>query len=268
MSKTASGHLLLKALVLVILLFILSPLVVVIVSSFGEAAFLYFPPSSYSLRWYHEIFVLEGLGEALQTSLIISGIATPLSVILGTTSALAIARYSFLGKPVLIGVLLSPLVVPAIVIGIAMLQFFKTIDLISSLQAMTVAHVAITLPYMVRTVVASLEMEDQSVLEAATMLGANMFQSFVHVTLPTIKSSIFSGAIFVFIISFDNYAISLFLSDALTTTLPIKMLEYIETRTDPAIAALSSLLILLSAVLLLISIWIVGLKKVARLSGA
>ena len=100
------------------------------------------------------------------------------------------------------------------------------------------------------------------------MLGANMFQSFFHVTLPTIKSSIFSGAIFVFIISFDNYAISLFLSDALTTTLPIKMLEYIETRTDPAVAALSSLLILLSIVLLLISIWIVGLKKASRMSGA
>jgi putative spermidine/putrescine transport system permease protein len=267
MSKAGSRHILLKALVLVILLFILSPLVVVIVSSFGEAAFLYFPPSSYSFKWYREILELDGLGEALRTSLVISGVATPVSVILGTTSALALARYEFIGKGVLIGVLLSPLVVPAIVIGIAMLQFFKTIDLISSTQAMMVAHIAITLPYMVRTVVASLEMEDRSVLEAATMLGANMFQSFIYVTLPTIRSSIFSGAIFVFIISFDNYAISLFMSDALTTTLPIKMLEYIESRTDPTVAALSSLLIVLSALLLLISIWIVGLKKVSRLSG-
>ena len=144
-----------------ILLFVLSPLVVVVVSSFGAAAFLYFPPSAYSFKWYREILALDGLGEALQTSLLISGVATPVSVILGTTSALALARYSFIGKSVLIGILLSPLVVPAIVIGIAMLQFFKTIDMISSTQAMMVAHIAITLPYMVRTVVASLEMEDR-----------------------------------------------------------------------------------------------------------
>jgi putative spermidine/putrescine transport system permease protein len=267
MSRAAGRLYLLKLLVAAILLFILSPMIVVIISSFGAASFLYFPPHSYSIKWYYEIFELDGLGEALANSLLISGIATPVSIVLGTTSALAIARYKFAGKSALMAMLLSPLVVPAIVIGIAMLQFFRSIDGLSTLQAMIAAHVAITLPYMVRTVVASLEMEDESMLEAAKMLGANAFQSFAFVTLPTIKSSIFTGAIFVFIISFDNYAISMFLSDAGTTTLPIKMLEFIESRTDPAMAALASLLIAFSVILLCISTWAVGLKRVARMSG-
>jgi len=267
MSGPAGRLFLLKLLVAAILLFILSPLIVVIISSFGAASFLYFPPSSYSIRWYHEVFELDGLGDALGNSLLISGIATPLSIVLGTTSALALARYKFAGKSALTAMLLSPLVVPAIVVGIAMLQFFRSIDSLSTLQAMIIAHVAITLPYMVRTVVASLEMEDESMLEAARMLGANAFQSFVFITLPTIRSSVFTGAIFVFIISFDNYAISMFLSDASTTTLPIKMLEFIESRTDPAVAALSSLLIIFSVALLCISTWAVGLKRVARMSG-
>jgi len=257
----------LKVVVVVILLFILSPLVVVIISSFGNAAFLYFPPNSYSVRWYHKVFELDGLGDALRTSLLISGVATPVSVVLGTMSALALVRYSFRGKAAILAVLLSPLVVPAIVVGIAMLQCFRSIDALNSFQAMIIAHIAITLPYMVRTVLASLEMEDGAILEAARMLGAGPIQSFLHVTLPAIKSSLFSGAVFVFIISFDNYAISLFLSDASTTTLPIKMLEYIESRTDPAIAALSSLLIVFSVVLLCISTWAVGIKRVARMSG-
>jgi len=267
MSKVFGRQVALKVLVAAILLFILSPLIVVIICSFGSAAFLYFPPASYSLKWYHEVLALDGLQEALATSLLISGIATPSSVILGTCASLALVRYPFAGKSAVMAMLLSPLVVPAIVIGIAMLQFFRSIAVLDSVHAMTIAHVAITLPYMVRTVVASLEMEDRSALEAAKMLGANPLQSFFYVTLPAIKSSVFSGAVFVFIISFDNYAISLFLSDASTTTLPIKMLEYIETRTDPAIAALASLLIVFSVILLCISIWAVGIRRVARLSG-
>lgn len=230
----------LQLVVALILCFILSPLVVVVISSFGKAAFLHFPPQSYSWRWYTEVLSLDGLDTALMTSLQISGLATPISIVIGTCASLALARHNFTGKPFVVALLLSPLVVPGIVIGIAMLQFLRSMLVVTTFQGLLIAHIAITLPYMVRTVAASLEMEDNSALEAARMLGANGVQTFWYVTLPSIKSAMFAGGIFVFITSFDNYAISLFLSDASTTTLPIKMLEYIETRTDPAIAALSS----------------------------
>src|SRR5690606_40232559 len=111
------------------------------------------------------------------------------------------------------------------------------------------------------------EMEDVSLLEAAGVLRANGLQTFWHVTLPIIKSSVFTGAVFVFITSFDNYAISLFMSDASTMTLPIKMLEYIETRIDPTMAALSSMLIIFSVLVLVLSTWAVGLRRVAGIGA-
>lgn len=261
------GGFVFRSVVVLLLLFVLSPLFVIIIASFGEAAFLQFPPKRFSLQWYAEIPKLNGLGEALRVSLNLAVIVTPIVVVLGVSASLALARYQLIGRRFVMAFLLSPLVVPAVVIGIAMLQFFHTVNVVNTFGALIIAHVAITLPYMVRTVTASLEMEDVALLEAAKVLGANGLQTFFHVTLPIIKPSVFTGAVFVFITSFDNYAISLFMSDASTMTLPIKMLEYIETRIDPTVAALSSLLIVFAVLVLMVSTWLVGLRRIAGIGG-
>lgn len=261
------GALLFRGVIVLLLLFVLSPLLVIIIASFGEAAFLQFPPKGFSLKWYAEIPRLNGLADALSISLQLAGSVTPIVVVLGVAASLALARYQMFGGRMVMAFLLSPLVVPAVVIGIAMLQFFHTVNLVSTFGALMTAHVAITLPYMVRTVTASLEMEDVALLEAAKVLGATGLQTFFYVTLPIIKPSVFTGAVFVFITSFDNYAISLFMSDASTMTLPIKMLEYIETRIDPTVAALSSLLIVFAVLVLVVSTWLVGLRRIAGIGG-
>ena len=243
-------------------LFILAPLLVVVVVSFNREAATIFPPPSWSVRWYAHVFSVDLFVRSALTSAWLAVVATALSTPLGLAASLAIARGRFPGREAVQAFLLAPLVVPGVVVGIALLASFAAVGLRDAPLRLLASHVLITLPYSVRTILASLARLDPALEEAATTLGGSPARTFWHVTLPLIRPGIAAGTIFSFIISFDNVPVSLFLTDARTNTLPLAMMSYLEYNFDPSVAAISAMLIGLSVGASLLLEHLFGLKRV------
>src|SRR6266446_2105996 len=184
-----------------------------------------------------------------------------LALILGTAASLALARYTFPGRQWLNTFFMSPLIFPPIITGIALLQFFSTLGIRATFFTLMVGHTLITIPYVVRTVTASLQGLRSNVEEAARLLGANPWQTFWYITLPLIKPGLLAGGIFAFITSFDNYTISMWLKSAEETPLPLRIFFYIERIMDPSVAAVSGAMILFSIVLVIVTEKAVGLSR-------
>ena len=241
------------ALVLLIYAFMFLPVAVVVLASLNSEPYLSLPPQGLSLRWYAEVFSAEWL-PALRLSLVIAAVVAVAAALLGGLGAFAIARYRFAGRSALQAFLLSPLAVPAIVTGVAVLQFFTTVGLqgLLGLPALILAHIAIAVPFAVRMILISLFNFDIKLEQAAQNLGARPWQTFWHITLPLLKPGVFAGMTFAFVISFNNVPVSLFLVRPGTTTLPIKILNYLEYRLDPTLAAVNmvSLLVVLLIVVI------------------
>lgn len=233
--------------------FMLAPLVVVVGASFEPRELLRFPPHGISLHWYSMALQSSEFVSAARTSLIVAVLATLGGLLLGVPSAYALARYEFPMKNLISGVLNSPLLVPQLVIGVALLEILALLGITASVLTLTLGHILIALPYVVRTIYASILGLDPSVEEAASNLGANRAKIYVTVVLPIIRPALYSSVLFAFLISFDNAVISLFLVSARTTTLPIAMYTYVQYNLDPTIAAISSMLIGLSLLVLFIA---------------
>jgi putative spermidine/putrescine transport system permease protein len=167
-------------------------------------------------------------------------------MILGSLAAIGLHRHHFWGRPLFRSFLMSPLVLPTIVTGVALLQFYYLIDLDAPLTGLLIGHVLITIPYVIRTVGAGLVGLDVAIEEAANSLGAGTLRTMLRVTLPAIAPSMMSAAIFVFITSFDQATVSIFLSQSVVMPLPIRIYTYIEFAVDPMIAAVSTLLIIIA----------------------
>jgi putative spermidine/putrescine transport system permease protein len=232
--------------------FMILPIIVVVVASLNAEPYLDLPPSSLSLRWYAEVLTSEWL-PPLRLSLLIAFAVAFAAALLGGLGAFAIARYRFPGRNAMQAFLLSPLAVPSIVTGVAVLQFLSVTGLRSliGLPALVLAHVAVTIPFAVRMILISLFNFNLRLEQAAASLGARPWQTFWHITLPLLKPGIFAGMTFAFVISFNNVPVSLFLVRPGTTTLPIKILNYLEYRLDPTLAAVNmvSLFVVLAIVL-------------------
>ena len=226
-----------------IYLFLLAPLFFIIAVSVNGGTVPSFPPSDLSLRWYGQALLLPSFQRGAIASLWLALAATLLAAPAGTAAAIAISRGRFRRKALLETILLAPLIVPGLVIGIALLVAFVAIDIHEVPLRLLAAHVLFVLPYTIRTVLASFSRLDGALEEAAIMLGASRWAAFRLVTLPLIKTGIVAGMAFSFILSFDDIAISLFLVDAKTTTLPVAIFSYLQYNFDPSIAAVSSLLI-------------------------
>jgi putative spermidine/putrescine transport system permease protein len=155
---------------------------------------------------------------------------------------------------------MSPLISPSIITGIALLQFASTLGISSAFFMLTVGHTIITLPYVVRNVTASLQ-SLRGNLEEARVLGANRWQAFYRITLPLIKPGLMAGGVFAFIISFDNYTISMWLKSAESTPLPLRIFVMVENVMNPSVAAASSSMIVLSVLLIIVMEKVVGLKR-------
>lgn len=250
------------ALLALIAVFIVAPIVVVVVSSFTGGQIPEFPPATWSVRWYRHAFEQALFVEALRWSLVLAAAATLVNVPIAIAAALAIARGRFPGREFVQTLLLSPLIVPAIVIGLALLLAFASIGHREPTTRLLVAHVLITLPYMVRAVLANLVRMEAELEEAALTLGAGRLQAFMHVTLPLLAPGLFAGALFSFIVSFDNVSVSLFLTTAKVNTLPVAILNYVEYNLDPSIAAISTVLVLLSLGVAVVLERLVGLARV------
>jgi putative spermidine/putrescine transport system permease protein len=246
---------------LLMLLFLAAPIAIVITVSFSDASFVYFPPPGFSTRWYVALLEYDGFIESFLLSARLALLVTVLAVTLGTAAAMGLTRYRFPGRNLLNTFLMSPLIFPSIITGIALLQFFSMLGITSALFTLTIGHTLITLPYVVRNVIASLQSTRGNFEEAARVLGANAWQAFIRVTLPLIKPGLMAGGIFAFIISFDNYTISMWLKSAESTPLPLKIFFMVENVMNPSVAAASASMIFLSVLLIIITEKVVGLRR-------
>lgn len=246
-------------------LFLVAPLGVVIAISFTASNFIQFPPEGLSLRWYADIKNARGFFPALFLSLRLAALTAIGAGILGTALALGMARRRFPGKGLITTFVLSPLIFPSIVIGIALLQFFRSIGLENVFVMLLLSHIVLTVPFTVRTVTASLQVFDYTLHEAATVLGADSIRTFIEVTLPLIRPSIVSGMIFGFIVSFDQYTVSMFLADAQNIPLPMRLFGYVEHTMSPTTAAIASSIVYLAVAFLLVGGRLIGLRRMARI---
>ena len=262
------GQVALKAAASLALAYILTPLFFVVWLSFFYQEIPSFPPDGYSLRWYSAIWTNDRFLDGFLLSIIVGVIATAIGVALGVPAALASVRFRFGGREMLNNLLLMPLMVPGIVLGIALYVFHVEAEIaiglpiLGSLGGLVAGHILIVIPWTVRLVTASLVGVDRAVEEAAQSLGADRLTTFRRVTLPAILPGVVAAVMFGFVASFGNLEMSLFLVGPGRTTLPIAILQYLEWKIDPTIAAVSVLNIALIAGAMLLTDRYVKISRV------
>lgn len=251
----------------IVLAFTAAPLIIISGASFTAGDIVTFPPQGFSLRWYEQLFQREEFVVSFFQSVTLAVVTVVLALAVGLLTALAMHRYPLRNKELFQAFVMSPLVLPTIVSGVALLQAFSVMGLGLSFFALLVGHVLITIPYAVRTVGAGLTGLDPALEEAAESLGATPLRIIWRVVIPAIAPSIMAAVIFVFITSFDEVTVSLFLSDPTMMPLPVRIYAYIDFSLDPMIAALSTLLIVLALFLILALQWLFGLDKAFGAKG-
>lgn len=228
---------------LLILLYLVAPVIVVVATAFTTTAYPVFPPQGFTLQWFERFLGMPEFTEAIRRSALLASSSTLVATALGTFSALSLARYRFRGREAISAFMLSPILFPTIVFGLALLVFYSRVGLSGSLIGLVIAHSVLTTPFVIRLVMASLAEFDPAVEEAARNLGAGWWRTFLQVTLPLIRPGVLAGAVFAFIISFDELVVTLFLAGPDMTTLPVRIYTYVEFSSDPTISAISTMLI-------------------------
>ena len=242
--------------------FMLAPLVIVCLVAFTPKDTLSIPWGSYSLRWFRAVFEHSDLVQSFWNSLFVALVAATLAVLLAVPAGMAIARHEFPGRNALNGLLLSPLIVPHLVLGVAMLRLFALLDARGSTLWLTLAHVVVITPYALRLVVAALAGLDRSVEQAAMSLGASRFTVFRRITLPLMLPGITGGWMLAFINSFDEVTMSIFITSPQTVTLPVRMYMLATESVDPMMAAVSALMVGLTALTMVVLDRLYGLDKI------
>jgi putative spermidine/putrescine transport system permease protein len=239
--------------VTLVLAFLMLPVAVVVLASFSASSYLTIPPEGVTLRWYGRVLDDRGYIDAIVASLVLAIACTGIALVVGVAASYALLRRAVPASGAVTAVVMSPLVFPGVVIGVASLQFYSALGLSGSFWPLVLAHVVITVPYVVRATLASLQGVDPDLENAACVLGANRLQAFLRVTMPLLRPGIAAGGLFAFITSFDNVPVSIFLVGTRTTTLPVKIFSAIEFGVDPSVAAVSSLMILATAIFLILA---------------
>jgi len=243
------------------MLFILAPLLVTVAISIEPSRFVTFPPGGFTLGWYGQVLADSEFQQSLVFSTLLALGATAGALALGVPAAFAIVRHKFPGRGAAEAVLLSPLIFPILITGVALLQLFATINSNNTPLNMLIAHVLVTMPYVVRTVAGSLLLADTALEDAARTLGANRWMVFRRITVPQIAPGLAAGALFAFMVSFDNFPISLWLADAQHNPIPILVFQRIANVFDPSIAAISTLMIVLSMGIVVAMERAIGLRR-------
>lgn len=246
----------------IVVAFMLAPLVVVCLVAFTPTDTLAVPWGAYSLRWFRAVFQHGDLVQSFWNSLVVATLAATLSVLLAIPAALAIARHEFPGRQAINALLMSPLIVPHLVLGVAMLRLFALLEVRGSSLWLTLAHVVIVTPYALRLMVAALAGMDGSVEQAAQSLGAGRWTVFRRITLPLMLPGVTGGWMLAFINSFDEVTMSIFITSPQTVTLPVRMYMLATESIDPMMAAVSALIVALTAVVMLGLDRLYGLDKV------
>ena len=247
---------------IIIYVFLLAPIVVVLMSSLTTTDYIVFPPKDLTLKWYVELVNHPEFMQSFMLSVFVALGTSLISTVIGTLASIAIVRHQFKGKTAIGQLVGSPLLIPSVVFGVALLQFYSWIGLAASPAALIIGHIILTIPFVMRLVVASLVGFDRSIEQAAMNLGAGKFRVFIQITLPVIKSGVIAGAIFSFITSFDDLTVALFIVSTDVVTLPVRIFTYMQYQYDPIITSVSSIMILLTIALMIIIERVLGVGKV------
>ena len=235
--------------------YLVAPSLIVIPISFGGAGGdLSFPPKTYSLHLYEELFTTATWMQPVLQSLKIASIVCVLVTTVSVPAAYAMVRYEFPGKRLVTILMMSPVLVPVIVLALGMYLYFSRLGSTGTTVALVLGHAVYVIPFVVVTIGAGVRQLDPAIEFAATMMGASRRTLFLRVVLPQLVPSIVAGALFAFLISFDEVVIAWFLSSAQTTTLPVRMYSSIHWGVSPVIAAVSTLLTVLSFFVCLVSV--------------
>jgi len=234
-----------------VFLFIMIPVLIVIIISFSGTSYLKFPPSSFSFRWYQEFFSNKKWMDAALNSLKIGFGTTLVSVTLGLLAALGLTKKNLTRTKWLNVLLLTPLMVPTIIVAVALYFVFARWHLLGTFTGMIIAHSCLAIPFVTTLISSSLYGIDSRLYDAARSLGANHFNAIRLVVLPLIKPAILSSMLFAFITSFDEVIVASFITKQETTTLPKLMFDYLKFEINPVISAVSTLLIVLTTSILL-----------------
>ncbi|OIQ72706.1 inner membrane ABC transporter permease protein YdcV [mine drainage metagenome] len=259
MSKNGPLALLFNALVIS---FMLAPLLIVCMVAFTPENTLSIPTTQLSLRWFRAVFAHPDFVTSFWNSLWLALSSATLSTVIAVPAGLAITRYNFVGRDALNALFLSPLIVPNLVLGVALLRMFSLIGATGSFSWLVLAHVVVITPYVLRLVVAASSGMDRSCEHAALSLGAGAATVFRRVTLPMILPGVTGGWLLAFINSFDEVTMSIFVTAPSTVTLPVRMYMYATESIDPLMAAVSALMVVFTAVVMVLLDRLYGLDKI------
>jgi putative spermidine/putrescine transport system permease protein len=255
------GAFILYAITVGMMVFILAPLLLVMAVSVSDSYFVTFPPQGFTLKWYAKVLQDRDFLEAMRLSILLALGTTAGSLLLGVPAAFALVRGNFFGLAAIKGFLLSPLIFPALVTGLALLQILTKLGSQDARLNLLIGHVVVTSPYVIRTVVTSLQLVDENLEDAARTLGANRLWTFWRVTLPQIASGVAAGGLFAFMVSFDNYPVTMWLANSEYSPVPLVLMRQLVNVFDPSVPAMSTIIILMAMVGVLLLEKLVGLRR-------
>lgn len=252
-SRSSSFEMTLESLSIVVGIFLILPVFVVIPLSFSASTFLEFPPRGLSLHWYREYFSSHTWMDSTLNSVKVATLTALFATMVGTGAALAMHRSHLRFRAALTGLILSPMVLPHIVLAISVYAIFAKIKLIGSIWGLVSVYTLLASPIVYLNVSAALQGLDPSLEHAALSLGAKPWQTLRYVTLPLAKSGMISGALLASILALDEVVIAIFITGTTAITLPKTMWDGIRTEVNPTVAAVSSFLIIIYIVTLAIT---------------
>jgi putative spermidine/putrescine transport system permease protein len=265
MIPTGKGRVFLWIWTVLVCLFILGPLIVMVAISITSAGYISLPYNGVSLRWYRDLLGHPEFLDAARASVILAVEATAAAVLLATPVAIALTRFRFRGRALVMLLSNSPLFIPLVMTGLAILIFFSSWKIGSPALRLFVGHVSLTVPYLIRMISTSMTGFDWNQEAAALNLGASRLRAFIEIVLPQVMPGVVAGSLFALIVSFDNVGLSIFLTGATYTTLPVELFAYATYDLTPMVAAASTVMILVSGLVIMLIEWMVGVQRI--LSG-
>lgn len=242
--------------------FLAAPLVVVCLVAFTPDNMLTIPTLHFSLRWFVALFNDNGFITAFWNSIVLATLSATGAALLGVPAAMGLSRYQFPGRAALNGFLLSPLMIPPVVLGVALLRLFNEFNVNGSFSSLVLAHVMLIFPYSLRLIMASMVSLSREPEHAAMSLGASAWTTFRRITFPSLLPGILGGWVLAFASSFDELTATIFLASPATITLPVRIYMSMTETVDPMVAAVAVVIIVVTLGLMIVLDRLVGLDKV------
>lgn len=251
--RLGSWKWILSAITVLVALFLLAPILFIAVLSFGSSQWLIFPPPGWTMKWYQDLFSDPRWLASAWTSAKVATAVTVLSVVFGLLASFSLARGTFAGREALRALFITPMILPVVVLAVALYAFFLRIGLNGTMTGFILAHLVLALPFSIIAISNALEGFDKAIEDAAILCGAHPWEARLRVTLPAISHGIFAGAIFSFLVSWDEVVVAIFMASPTLQTLPVKIWTTLRQDLTPVIAAASTLLVLFTTVLMLLA---------------